>query len=81
MNKPPLQQLNELASKMKMTLQYDCVSELGPPNHQVCSYAVKIGTKAFSGQAQNKKAAKRGQKEASSSSARLLRPPPEPSRP
>lgn len=57
-NKPALQQLNELASKMKMTLQYDCVSELGPPNNKVFSYAVKIGTKTFTGQAQNKKAAK-----------------------
>lgn len=57
-NKPPLQQLNELASKMKMTLQYDCVSEVGPPNNKVFTYAVKIGPKTFSGQAQNKKAAK-----------------------
>merc|ERR1711936_437119 len=57
-DKPPLQQLNELANKMKMTLQYDLVSELGPPNNKVFSYAVKIGTKTYSGQAQNKKAAK-----------------------
>jgi len=57
-NKPALQQVNEMASRMKMTLQYDCVSELGPPNHKVFTYAVKIGTKTFSGQAQSKKAAK-----------------------
>jgi len=57
-DKPPLQLLNELASKTKVTLVYDLVSEVGAPNDKVFSYVVKIGEKKYSGQAKNKKAAK-----------------------
>ena len=56
--KPPLQLLNEMASRMKLTLSYDLVSEVGMPNNKVFSYAVKILDKTYSGQAQSKKLAK-----------------------
>jgi len=57
-DKPPLQLLNEMASRMKLTLVYDLVSEVGTPNDKVFTYVVVIGEKKYSGQAKNKKSAK-----------------------
>jgi len=57
-DKPALQLVNELASRMKLTLSYDLVGEVGTPNDRVFTFAVKIKDKTYSGQAKNKKTAK-----------------------
>ena len=57
-SKPALQILNEMASRMRTTVDYECISEIGPPNDKVFCFQLRIGDKCFKGQAKNKKAAK-----------------------
>jgi len=57
-DKPPLQLVNEMASKMKLSLDFELTSEVGMPNDKVFTMAVKVGEKIYSGQGKNKKAAK-----------------------
>jgi len=56
--KPALQLVNEMASRMKMTLDFELTSEVGTPNDKVFTMTVKVGEKVFSGQGKNKKSAK-----------------------
>jgi len=58
LDKPPLQLVNEMASKMKLSLDFELTSEVGMPNDKVFTMAVKVGEKTYSGQGKNKKAAK-----------------------
>jgi len=56
--KPALQVVNEMASRMNMTLDFHLTSEVGNPNDKVFTMAVKVGEKTYSGQGKNKKSAK-----------------------
>jgi len=57
-DKPPLQLVNEMASRMKLSLDFELTSEVGTPNDKVFTMAVKVGEKVYSGQGKNKKSAK-----------------------
>lgn len=57
-SKPALQRLNEMTSKMKVSCEYETVSEVGPPNDRVFTMSVRLKEKLYTGQAKTKKAAK-----------------------
>jgi len=56
--KPPLQIVNEMASRMKLTLDFELTSEVGMPNDKVFTMSVRIAENTYSGQGKNKKSAK-----------------------
>lgn len=56
--KPALQLVNEMASRMNLSLDFELTSEVGNPNDKVFTMAVKVGEKTYSGQGKNKKGAK-----------------------
>jgi len=58
MDKPALQLVNEMASRMNMTFDFQLTSEVGTPNDKVFTMAVTVGEKTYSGQGKNKKSAK-----------------------
>jgi len=57
-DKPPLQLVNEMASRMRCTLDFELTSEVGTPNDKVFTMAMKVGGKEYCGQGKNKKSAK-----------------------
>jgi len=57
-DKNALQRVNEMAGKMKITLDFELTGEVGPPNDKVFTMSVSVAGLAFSGTAKNKKAAK-----------------------
>jgi len=57
-DKPPLQLVNEMASRMRCTLDFQLTSEAGTPNDKVFTMSVMVGEKKYSGQGKNKKSAK-----------------------
>jgi hypothetical protein len=58
MDKPALQLVNEMASRMKMSMDFELTSEVGTPNDKVFTMTVKVGENTYSGQGKNKKSAK-----------------------
>lgn len=56
--KNPLQKLNEMASRMKLTLEFELTGEVGTPNDKVFTMSVCVAGKTYSGQGKSKKAAK-----------------------
>jgi len=57
-DKNALQRVNEMAGKMKITLDFELTGEVGPPNDKVFTMSVSVAGLTFSGTAKNKKAAK-----------------------
>jgi len=57
-DKNPLQRVNEMAGKMKLTLDFELTGEVGPPNDKVFTMSVGVGGLTFSGTGKNKKAAR-----------------------
>eukprot|EP00092_Neocalanus_flemingeri_P009022 GFUD01009708.1.p1 GENE.GFUD01009708.1~~GFUD01009708.1.p1 ORF type:complete len:387 (+),score=150.36 GFUD01009708.1:74-1234(+) len=57
-DKPPLQLVNEMASRMKLSLDFELTSEVGTPNDKVFTMSVRVAERVYSGQGKNKKAAK-----------------------
>lgn len=58
MDKPALQLVNEMASRMKLSLDFELTSEVGTPNDKIFTMTVKVGENTYSGQGKNKKSAK-----------------------
>ena len=56
--KAPLQILNEMAGKMQINVELECVGEVGTPCDKVFTFSVRIKDKVYSGQAKSKKLAK-----------------------
>jgi len=57
-DKPALQLINEMASKMKLCIEFEMTGEVGQPNDKVFTMSLKVGESSYSGQGKSKKAAK-----------------------
>merc|ERR1711890_109048 len=75
-DKNALQRVNEMAGKMKITLDFELTGEVGPPNDKVFTMSVSVAGLTFSGTAKNKKAAKHAAASAAlANSERWYKPP------
>lgn len=57
-DKPALQLINEMASRMKLCIEFEMTGEVGQPNDKVFTMTLKVGESTYSGQGKSKKAAK-----------------------